>query len=212
MLTTQAKNHSKHRLLGTVILLCMQSLIGCAAQPEPDPIVAEQPQELNEFSCTSSGVSLAQPNGAAVNMQYPNCSIVDSAATSNDGTYDQSLCPNQFVTEVRQANNHPFTAFVEAVAASTITSQSVCNGILVNGAAWGFNGTSWVTLGTVQSAGVWHPASCGPLFCFPASCQLRFNIASGSGYSKVRIAGFAAALAIFKGRVTTGVRAGPGPC
>ena len=40
-------------------------------------------------------------------------------------------------------------------------------------------------------------------------CQLRFSLPSVSGgYSKVRVAGFAAALGIFKGRVTSG----GGPC
>jgi len=212
MLTMPSKIRSKHGLLATMIALWIPSLGGCAAEPEPQPPLAEQPEALNEFSCTNNGVSLAQPDGAAVTMQFPHCSIADSAATSSDGSYDQPLCPNQFVTEVRQANGLPFTAFVEGVPASTITTQSACTGVLINGAAWGFNGASWVSLGTVQFTGIWHPASCGDLFCFPASCQLRFNIASGSGYTKVRVAGFAAALAIFKGRVRAGVRAGPGPC
>jgi hypothetical protein len=33
-----------------------------------------------------------------------------------------------------------------------------------------------------------------------------------SGFSKVRVAGFAAALGIFKGRVEAGVYGDPGPC
>ena len=139
-------------------------------------------------------------------------SPADSATTSVDGTYDQPLCPNKFVTEVRQVNGHWFQPFVEAVPASTITTESACTGIAITGYAWGFNGSSWVSLGSVSSTGVWHPTSCG-MFCIPAYCQLRFSLPSVSGgYSKVRVAGFAAARGIFKGRVTSGVRSGGGPC
>lgn len=181
------------------------------AQLSPEAVESQE-QALYE-SCTDSAVSLVQPDGAAVNLQYPNCSYADSAATSIDGTYDQPLCANKFVTEVRQVNGVWTEPFVEAVPASAITSQSSCEGIAITGYAWGLTGRGWVSMGSVSTTGVWHPASCGGLFCFPAYCQLRFKVgAGGSGYSKVRVAGFAAALGIFKGRVKTGVRAGPGPC
>lgn len=181
---------------------------------EVDEAIAAGDFQTEDFeSCTDPAVSLAQPDGAAVNLQYPNCGYADISATSVDGTYDQALCPHKFVTEVRQVNSQPFQPFVEAIPASTITTESACEGIAITGHAWGFNGRSWNALGSISSAGVWHPASCGPLFCFPASCQLRFSFPSVSGgYSKVRVAGFAAALAIFKGRVETGVSGGPGPC
>jgi hypothetical protein len=164
-------------------------------------------------SCTDPAVSLAQPDGAAVNLQYPNCGYADVSATSIGGTYDQPLCPHKFVTEVRQVNNRAFQPFVEAIPASTITTESACEGIAITGHAWGFNGSSWVSLGSLATTGIWHPASCGGLFCVPASCQLRFSLPSvSSGFSKVRVAGFAAALGIFKGRVEAGVYGGPGPC
>ncbi len=173
---------------------------------------ATQVQALYD-SCTDSGVSLAQPDGAAVNLQYPNCSYADSAAASIDASYDQSLCPNKFVTEVRQVNSRFVQPFVEAIPASEITTESVCEGVAITGYAWGLGASGWTSMGSVSTTGVWHPGSCGPLFCVPASCQLRFNVGSGgAGYSKVRVAGFAAALGIFKGRVRTGVRSGGGPC
>ena len=180
--------------------------------PSQEGTVASQTQGLYE-SCTDSAVSLVQPDGAAVNLYYTNCSYADSAATSVDGTYDQPLCPNKFVTEVREVNDRGFQPFVEAVPASTITTESACTGIAITGYAWGFTGRSWMSLGSVSSTGIWHPAFCGPLLCLPAYCQLQFNMPSVSGgYSKVRVAGFAAALGIFKGRVTCGVHSGPGPC
>lgn len=207
-------------VLGALILLAAQSLTACVMDAEGDDpllldegdLVGEQSQELGEFSCTSSAVSLSQPDGAALTFQYPRCSYATTAATSMDGTYDQSLCPNQFVTEVRSVNGLPFTAFVEAIPASTITSQSACEGIAVHGAAWGLSGNNWVNLGSVSFAGTWHPASCGPLLCFPAYCDLSQSIVSTSGFSKVRVTGWAAALFLFKGRVRTGVSGGPGPC
>lgn len=203
-----------------ILIAATQLLAACGPATEeegllPEPeAVGSQTQALYE-SCTDRGVSLVQPDGAAVTFQYPHCSYADSAATSVDGSYDQTLCPNKFVTEVRQVNGLGFQPFVEAVPASPITTQSACEGIAILGYAWGLSSTTntWVSLGTVNTAGVWHPAACNDLFCFPASCQLRFNFpAAGSGFSKVRVAGFAAALAIFKGRVKTGVSGGPGPC
>jgi hypothetical protein len=208
----------KRTLSPLILLAAIPSLVACGApadeelaSPEAEAIQSQE-QALYE-SCTDSAVSLVQPDGAVVTFQYPNCSYADSAATSIDGTYDQPLCANKFVTEVRQVNSLPFTAFVEAVPASEITTQSACEGIAITGYAWGDSGRAWTALGNITTAGVWHPASCGPLFCVPASCQLGFNIASRSGgFYRVRVAGFAAALGVFKGRVRTGVHAGPGPC
>ncbi len=203
-----------------IVLVATQLLAACGPAMEEEGLPPEaealesQTQALYE-SCTSSSVSLAQPDGAAVTFQYPHCSYGDSAATSVDGSYDQTLCPNKFVTEVRQVNGLHFEPFVEAVPASPITTESACEGIAILGYAWGFNSraNTWTSLGTVNTAGIWHPASCSGIFCFPASCQLRFAFPQVSGgYSKVRVAGFAAALAIFKGRVRTGVWSGPGPC
>ena len=203
-----------------IALAATQLLAACGPVTEEEELppeakaVESQTQALYE-SCTDSAVSLAQPDGAAVTFQYPNCSYADSAATSVDGTYDQTLCPNKFVTEVRQVNGLWFEPFVEAVPASTITTQSACEGIAIAGYAWGLSSTTntWTSLGTVSTAGIWHPQSCGGLFCFPAYCQLRFSFPTvNGGYSKVRVAGLAAALGIFKGRVKTGVWSGPGPC
>ncbi len=207
------------RTMSALILLATTRLLtacGPASGEEPLPAESEavesQTQALYE-SCTDSAVSLVQPDGAAVAFQYPNCSYADSAATSVDSTYDQTLCPNKFVTEVQAVSGRFFTPFVELVPASDITSQSTCEGAAITGYAWGFNGSTWTSVGSVSTTGIWHPASCGGLFCFPAYCQLRFDIGAGaSGYSKVRVAGFGAALGIFKARVKTGVHAGPGPC
>jgi hypothetical protein len=208
------------RTLSALILLSSTRLLmacGPATEEEQLPIdseaVATQTQALYE-TCTDSTVSLVQPDGAAVNFQYPNCSYADSAATSVDGTYDQSLCANKFVTEVRLVNNLPFTPFVEVIPASEVTTQSACEGVAITGYAWGLASRGgWTSLGSVVTAGVWHPQSCGDLFCFPAYCSLRFDIGGvRSGFSKVRVAGFGAALGIFKTRIKTGVHAGPGPC
>jgi hypothetical protein len=214
-----------------VVSACMSALAlsGCLADADSDVLeedvgeveaeqlaaqgVAGDGYTQESVSCTDPAVSLVQPDGAAVNLQYPNCGIADISATSVDGTYDQPLCTHKFVTEVRQVNNQAFQPFVEAIPASTITNESACEGIAITGNAWGFNGSSWVPLGSLSTTGIWHPQVCGGLFCFPAFCQLRFAFPSVSGgYSKVRVAGFAAALAIFKGRVETGVHGGPGPC
>lgn len=201
-----------------ILFAGLHTLVACGVPMEDEQLspeteaVASQEQALYE-SCTDSTASLSQPDGAAVTFQYPNCSYADSAATSTNSTYDQPLCANKFLTEVRQVNGRPFTAFVEAVPASAITTQSACEGLAITGYAWGDTGSGWTSLGSVSTTGVWHPGSCGPLFCFPASCQVRFDIASRSGgFTRVRVAGFAAALGIFKGIVRTGVHAGPGPC
>jgi hypothetical protein len=203
-----------------IVLAATQLLAACGPATEEEGLLPEaetlesQTQALYE-SCTSSAVSLAQPDGAAVTFQFPHCSYGDSAATSVDGSYDQTLCPNKFVTEVQQVNGLWFEPFVEAVPASTITTESACEGIAIAGYAWGFTSrtNTWTSLGTVSTAGIWHPASCSGMFCFPAYCQLRFAFpAVSGGYSKVRVAGVAAALGIFKGRVRTGVWSGPGPC
>lgn len=206
------------RILSPLILVGAQLLAACGATTQDEQTspqagvvqVASQRQALD--TCTDSGVTLAQPDGAAIAFQYPNCSYADSAATSIDGSYDQPLCPNKFVTEIQQVYGRPFSAFVEAIPATSSITESACNGVAIVGTAWGYNGT-WVTLGSVSTTGIWHPASCSGFLCFPAYCQLRFNIANVSGgYSKVRVAGLAAALGVFKGRVKTGVSAGPGPC
>lgn len=209
------------RTSSPLILLAVTHLLAaCGPAAEEDPLLSEaesvesQTQALSE-SCTGSAVSLVQPDGAAVTFQYPRCSYADSAATSVDGSYDQTLCPNKFVTEIRQVNSRGFEPFVEAVPASAITTESACESIAITGYAWGLNSTTntWVSLGTVSTPGVWHPGWCGDLFCIPASCQLRFSFpAVSGGYSKVRVAGFAAAFGVFKGRVRTGVHSGPGPC
>lgn len=202
----------------TLMLATSQLLMACGPALEGEPLPAEseevggQTQALYD-SCTDSAVSLLQPDGAAVTYVSPNCSYTDSAATSVDGSYDQTLCPNKFVTEVRQVNGQFFQPFVELVPASEVTTQNACEGAAITGYAWGLSGTTWSSLGNISTNGVWHPASCNGLFCLPASCQLRFDIGSGrSGFSKVRVAGFGAALGIFKARVKTGVRAGHGPC
>lgn len=204
---------SRNQVRSVAVLLGVgQLLAGCGSGLEEAQETGAVAQELSS-SCTSSAVSLVQPDGKAVAFQYPNCSIADSAADSVDATYDQELCPNRFVTEVQGVNNRSFTAFVELLPANgTQFTQSSCEGQVISGTAWGYAGTAWTELGSVSSAGIWHPASCGELLCLPATCQVRFNIASASGYSKVRVAGSAAALGLFKGRVRTGVRAGPGPC
>jgi hypothetical protein len=206
----------KRTLPSLILLAATQLLAACGAPTEEEQLLTQdelletREQALYE-SCTDSAVSLAQPDGAAVTFYSPNCGYADSAATSNDGTYDQPLCANKFVTEVQQVNGRPFQAFVEAVPASTITTESACEGIAITGYAWGYNG-SWVSLGSVSTTGIWHPAVCNGL-CWPAYCSLRFNVGGQvSGYSKVRVTGFAAALGIFKGRVKSGVHAGPGPC
>jgi hypothetical protein len=208
------------RTLSSLVLIAAARLLSACGPAEVDdgqlPVEGEalesQSQALYE-SCTDSAVSLAQPDGAAVTFQYPHCSVADSAATSVDGSYDQTLCAHKFVTEVRQVNGLWFEPFVEAVPASAITTESACESIAITGYAWGYNRAGWTSLGSVVTAGIWHPQSCGDLFCLPASCQLRFSMPSVSGgYTKVRVAGFAAALGIFKGRVKTGVYSGPGPC
>ncbi|MFP2895523.1 hypothetical protein [Corallococcus sp. 4LFB] len=58
------------------------------------------------------------------------------------------------------------------------------------------------------------PSAPSPGLLFPNGfCVLRFNIGSGgSGYSKMRVTGFGAALGVFKARGRTGVRVGNGPC
>jgi hypothetical protein len=217
----------------SVVSACLSALAlsGCLVDPDGEVFeedMSEVDEDMGEVdeaiaagefqtegveTCIDPGVSLIQPDGAAVNLVYPNCGFADISATSTNGTYDQPLCPNRFVTEVRQVNNRAFQPFVEAIPASTITTESACEGIAVTGNAWGFNGSSWASLGSISTAGIWHPAACGGLFCFPAYCQLRFAFPSvSSGYTKVRVAGFAAALGIFKGRVETGVHGGPGPC
>jgi hypothetical protein len=209
----------KRTMTALILLATTRLLTACGPASEQETLPAEsdamesQTQALYE-SCTDSTLSLVQPDGAAVAFQYPNCSYADSAATSVDGTYDQPLCANKFVTEVQAVNGLPFTPFVELVPASEVTTQSACEGVAITGYAWGYAGRlGWVSLGSVVTNGIWHPQSCGGLFCFPAYCQLRFDIGTGaSGYSKVRVAGFGAALGIFKARVKTGVHAGPGPC
>lgn len=206
-------------LSSLTFLLAAQLLAACGIPTEEEQLTsqdeviqAEGPLQALSDTCTDSRVSLAQPDGAAVNLYYPNCGYANSAATSNDSSYDQPLCTNKFVTEVRQVNGRWFSAFVEAIPATTDITESACKGIAITGSAWGYNGT-WVPLGNLSTTGVWHPASCNPLFCLPASCQLRFEFATAyGGYSKVRVAGFAAALGIFKGRVRTGVYSGGGPC
>ncbi|SET01588.1 hypothetical protein [Stigmatella erecta] len=187
---------SRHKARSMAVLLGMGALMsGCGAGLEeaqrPSPDTAQEP-------------------GAVAQALTSTCT--DSAASSPDGTYDQTLCPNHFVTEVRAVNNRPFTAFVEFLPASTVDTQSVCEGQAISGTAWGYNGTAWTQLGSISTTGVWHPGGCGGLFCEPSTCQVRFNIASASGYSKVRVAGSAAALGLFKGRVRTGVWTSTVPC
>ena len=176
-----------------------------------DESIASQEQGMDE-SCIGSGVVLAQPDGASVSAVFPHCSYADMAAASNDGTYDQTSCPRRFVTEVTGLNGNYAQPFVEAIPATSSITENGCKGVAIVGAAFGYKNGTWFSLGSVSTAGIWHPATTGPIR-FPAFCQLRFNIGTGvSGYSKVRVTGLAAALAIFPGRVRTGVRIGNGPC
>ncbi|ADO69322.1 hypothetical protein [Stigmatella aurantiaca] len=207
---------------GAVLLVAVQLLVGCGTETQGESLSpGDSSEELGSSeqaavsTCIDSGVSLVQPDGAAVTFQYPSCSFADSAATSLDGTYDQPLCTHRFVTEVRTVNNRPFSAFVELIPAPNATiTESTCEGQAIAGTAWGFNGRGWVQLGEISTAGVWHDNSgCTGPICLPSYCQFRFTIANVSGgYTKVRVAGLAAALGVFKGRVRTGVHAGPGPC
>lgn len=213
-------SRDKARFMG-VLLSVGYLTSGCGAgleetQPSsPDTALGETGAVAQELTstCTSSAVSLSQPYGQAVTFQYPICSVTDSAAKSDSTSYGQELCPNHFVTEVQGINNRPFTAFVELVPSpGTQFTQGSCEGQVITGTAWGYSGSTWTELGSISSNGVWHPGGCGGLFCVPASCQVRFNIANASGYSKARVAGFGAALGVFKGIIRTGVQAGPGPC
>ena len=201
----------------TLMLATSQLLMACGPALEGEPLPAEseevggQTQALYD-SCTDSAVSLLQPDGAAVTYVSPNCSYTDSAATSVDGSYDQTLCPNKFVTEVRQVNGQFFQPFVELVPASEVTTQNACEGAAITGYAWGLSGTTWSSLGNISTNGVWHPASCTvvlPPRLVPAPVrhwQWAQWLQQGAR-GRLR-----AALGIFKARVKTGVRAGHGPC
>jgi hypothetical protein len=198
-----------------ILFASLHTLVACTVPMEEDEEeLSTDTQADTQNSCTDSSVSLLQPNGAAVNFQYPRCSFADSAATSTSYTYDQPLCRNKFVTEVRQVNGRAFTPFVEVVPPAPITAQNVCEAIVIVGEAWGdTSNNNWTSLGSITTVGVWHPAACGPFLCIPASCQLRFNISSSKiGFTRVRVAGFGASLGLFKGIVRTGVNGGPGPC
>jgi hypothetical protein len=180
--------------------------------PAVDESLASQEQGIDE-SCVGAGVVLAQPDGAVVSAVIPRCSWADQAATSNDGTYDQTACPNRFVTEVTGLNaGVGAQPFVQAIPASANVTESACKSVLVSGAAFGFKNGFWYNLGSVSTAGVWYPGSSGPIY-LPPGCQLRFNIGSNvSGYSKIRVTGIGAALGAFKMKVRTGVNYGNGPC
>src|SRR4051812_18354884 len=145
----------KRTMTALILLATTRLLTACGPASEEGPLsagsetVESQTQALYE-SCTDSAVSLVQPDGAAVTFQYPHCSYADSAATSVDGTYDQTLCANKFVTEVQAVNGLPFTPFVELVPASEVTTQSACEGAAITGYAWGYAGRlGWVSLGSV---------------------------------------------------------------
>lgn len=206
------------RLTSSAAFLFVASLTAACGGPleeeragTTDESVASQEQGLDE-SCTGSGVVLAQPSGASVAAYMPSCSIRDFAATSNDGSYNQTTCPNRFVTEVTGLNGWFAMPFIEAIPATTNITESGCKGIAITGAAFGYKNGGWYPLGSVTTAGIWHPETPGPIV-FGAYCQLRFNVGTGaSGYTKVRVTGLAAALGVFKGRVRTGVSFGNGPC
>jgi hypothetical protein len=103
--------------------------------------------------------------------------------------------------------------FVQAIPASTNVTESACKSTAIVGSAFGYKNGVWYSLGSITTAGVWYPGSSGPIINLPPSCQLRFNIGTGgSGYSKIRVTGLAAALAAFPFRVRTGVNIGNGPC
>jgi hypothetical protein len=201
-----------------LLLLATQLLVACGPErdeaqhppgDETDPL--GQHEQAASFSCTSSSVSLVQPNGAVRVIYDSRPRDGDIMGRSDDATYDQALCPHNFVTEVQQVKGREFYAFVEAVPASSNITESACRAIAITGSAWGFKGTGWTPLGDLTTAGVWHPATCNSL-CFPAYCQLRFTIAyrsSGNGFSKVRVAGNAAVFGVFKTRVQTGLSVAP---
>jgi hypothetical protein len=209
---------SRHKVRSVAVLLGMgQLLAGCGAGLEEAPPSAQalaSGEQALVSSCTDSGVSLAQPDGAAVNFYYPGCGLGVSAAASVDSTYDQPLCPHQFVTEVRAVNNRPFIAFAEMILADNVEmTRSVCEGQAITATAWGYSGGTWTEVGSLSTTGIWHESGCDVGgSCYSSRCELYFMFTSGSGYSKVRVAGFAAALGIFKGRVRTGVLAAPGAC
>lgn len=202
----------------STLLLASSLLAACGvpqdeapSSPVSDESLARNAQAVDD-SCVDSGVTLAQPDGAVVAFSLPHCSYANFSATSVDGTYDQPLCPHHFVTEVQNINGNAVQPFVEAIPAGTMT-ESACKGVAILGSAWGYRNGAWVALGSVNTTGIWHPAVTGPIFSFPAYCQLSFNIGSSvSGYTKVRVTGLAAALGIFPGRVSTGVSGGNGPC
>ncbi|AFE05971.1 hypothetical protein COCOR_04700 [Corallococcus coralloides DSM 2259] len=170
--------------------------------------IASQEQAIDE-SCVNSTVVLAQPDGAAVTAVFPTCGYQDASAASTDGSYDQTECPHRFVTEVTGLAGNFAQPFVEVIPASTV-NESACKGVAIGGAAFGYKNGAWYGLGSVTTTGTWIP----PGLFFPNGfCVLRFNIGSGgTGYSKMRVTGFGAALGVFKTRVRTGVRLGTSSC
>ncbi|RKH01108.1 hypothetical protein D7V97_29385 [Corallococcus sp. CA053C] len=208
------------RLTSSAALLFAASLAtACGGpleeEPQTAPVVdeslASQEQGVDE-SCVGSSVVLAQPDGASVGVVYPRCSYADFFGTSNDGTYDQTSCPHRFVTELTNLNGTFARPFVEAIPATANVTESACKAALIAGAAFGYANGYWYSLGNVSTAGIWHPATPGPI-SFPAYCQFRFSIGNGaSGYTKMRVTGIGAALGVFPMRVRTGVSVGNGPC
>ncbi|MBN8228107.1 hypothetical protein JYK02_11370 [Corallococcus macrosporus] len=174
-----------------------------------DESIASQEQGMDE-SCVNPGVVLAQPDGAAVTAVHPSCGYLDAAAASNDSSYDQTDCPNRFVTEVSGLGGKFAQPFVEVIPASSNVGESACKGVAIIGSAFGYKNSLWYSMGSVTTTGNWIP----PGVFFPNGlCILRVNIGSGgTGYSKIRVTGVGAALGAFKTRVRTGVRLGTSSC
>lgn len=179
------------------------------ARQVADESIASQEQGIDE-SCVSPNVVLAQPDGASVTAVFPSCGYQDASAASNDGSYDQPDCPNRFVTEVTGLAGNFAQPFVEVIPASSNVTESACKSVAIGGAAFGYKNGAWYGLGSVSTTGNWIP----PGLFFPNGlCILRFNIGSGgTGYSKLRVTGYGAALGAFKTRVRTGVRLGTSSC
>ncbi|ADO74722.1 hypothetical protein [Stigmatella aurantiaca] len=102
----------------------------------------------------------------------------------------------------------------QALASScTDSGVSLTQFHLCTATAWGYSGSTWTEVGSLSTAGIWHEGGCDVGgSCSSSRCELYFMFTSGSGYSQVRVAGFAASLGIFKGRVRPGVLAAPGAC
>lgn len=176
-----------------------------------DDLVVEIDPALG-IGCATASIANAN-NGASIAMSPQQwCSIDEDGSISPNSSYNPVGCSHEYITEVTGTLGRPL-GFYMGWHGDALNNEASCEAARMTLSAFGWNGVSWVALGSTKVHGVWNSM-------FLNYCSWSYDAGYGllpslgvHGYSKIRTSAQATKGSLFtKQRVESGVSHGNGPC